>query len=65
QLEQDGYIKFIKKDDIFDESDSYHYNGIDIPYSLDGVHISLDSSLMAAKRFIETGAYKKYFSDLK
>ncbi|HEN3611909.1 TPA: acyltransferase [Yersinia enterocolitica] len=65
QLEQDGYIKFIKKDEIFDESDSYHYNGIDIPYTLDGAHISIDSSLMAAKRFIETGAYKKYFSDTK
>ncbi|MGP2515742.1 acyltransferase family protein [Yersinia sp. 2545 StPb PI] len=65
QLEKDGYIKFIKKDDIFDESDSYHYNGIEIPYSLDGAHISVDSSLMAAKRFIETGAYKKYFSDVK
>ncbi|HDL8133830.1 TPA: acyltransferase [Yersinia enterocolitica] len=65
QLEQDGYIKFIKKDDIFDESDSYHYNGIDIPYTLDGAHISIDSSLMAAKRFIETGVYKKYFSDTK
>ncbi|ELW7402747.1 acyltransferase [Yersinia enterocolitica] len=65
QLEQDGYIKSIKKDDIFDESDSYHYNGIEIPYSLDGAHISIDSSLMAAKRFIETGVYKKYFSDVK
>lgn len=65
QLEKDGYIKFIKKDDIFDESDSYHYNGIEIPYSLDGAHISIDSSLMAAKRFIETGVYKKYFSDVK
>ncbi|MHA3600162.1 acyltransferase family protein [Yersinia enterocolitica] len=65
QLEQDGYIKFIKKDDIFDESDSYHYNGIEIPYSLDGAHISVDSSLMAAKQFIETGVYKKYFSDTK
>ncbi|CNK68876.1 acyltransferase [Yersinia alsatica] len=65
QLEKDGYIKFIKKDDIFDESDSYHYNGIEIPYSLDGAHISIDSSLMAAKRFIETGIYKKYFSDVK
>ncbi|WP_432321430.1 acyltransferase family protein [Yersinia enterocolitica] len=65
QLEKDGYIKFIKKDDIFDESDSYHYNGIEIPYSLDGAHISVDSSLMAAKRFIEIGAYKKYFSDVK
>ncbi|EPS8491394.1 acyltransferase family protein [Yersinia enterocolitica] len=65
QLEKEGYIKFIKKDEIFDESDSYHYNGIEIPYSLDGAHISVDSSLMAAKRFIETGAYEKYFSDLK
>ncbi|CNL42848.1 acyltransferase family protein [Yersinia proxima] len=65
QLEKEGYIKFIKKDEIFDESDSYNYNGIDIPYSLDGAHISIDSSLMAAKRFIESGIYKKYFSDTK
>ncbi|CFQ62725.1 acyltransferase family protein [Yersinia frederiksenii] len=65
QLENDGYITFIKKDEIFDNSDTYNYNGIEIPYSLDGAHISIDGSLMAVKRFIDNGSYKKYFSDMK
>ncbi|CNC80521.1 acyltransferase family protein [Yersinia frederiksenii] len=65
QLEDAGYITLITKDEMFSESDTYNYNGIDVPYSLDGAHISVDGSLMAAKRFIESGAYKKYFSDVK
>ncbi|HDL8194453.1 TPA: hypothetical protein PXQ58_003699, partial [Yersinia enterocolitica] len=63
KMHNDSIITFIPRDDIFNSTDTYSYKGIEVPYSLDGYHISIDGALMAARKFIESGVYKKYFHE--
>lgn len=63
KMHNDSIITFIPRDDVFNSTDTYSYKGIEVPYSLDGYHISIDGALMAARKFIESGVYKKYFHE--
>ena len=47
-----NHVYFIKRQEMFESSDSFVLNGMSIPYSLDGGHISLEGSKQAAKVFM-------------
>jgi peptidoglycan/LPS O-acetylase OafA/YrhL len=52
-------VLFISRDDLFDPSNMYTKNGIKLPYSLDGSHISLEGSLKSALYFSQTETHEK------
>ena len=60
-LDIKGVVTFIPRNEIFDTSDTYTIDGIKVPYSLEGVHISREGALKAADQFIKNGFNKKYF----
>lgn len=60
-LDAKGIVTFIPRNEIFDISDTYTIDGVKVPYSLEGVHISREGSLKAADQFIKNGFNKKYF----
>ncbi|MFT3812152.1 MAG: acyltransferase family protein [Acidovorax sp.] len=52
-------VIFIQRDQLFNASDMYTKNGRAIPYSLDGMHITLGGSLAAAQHFQNTALYRQ------
>lgn len=52
-------VSFISRDDLFDSSNMYIKNGIELPYSYDGLHISVEGSLESALYFSQTEDYEK------
>jgi hypothetical protein len=60
-LDIKGVVTFIPRNEIFDTSDTYTIDGIKVPYSLDGGHISREGALKAADQFIKNEFNKKYF----
>lgn len=52
-------VSFISRDDLFDPSNMYTKNGIKLPYSYDGLHISVEGSLESAVYFSQTENYEK------
>jgi hypothetical protein len=60
-LDIKGVVTFIPRNEIFDTSDTYTIDGIKVPYSLEGAHISREGALKAADQFIKNGFNKKYF----
>lgn len=51
-------IYFIKRDDIFNKDGLFDYNGVKVPYTLDGRHMSLLGSLKAKDVFVNSEEYK-------
>lgn len=62
-LEQKGDITFITRTDIFNNKETFFNHGLNIPFSLDGYHISKESSEILGMQFISNETYKKYFGD--
>lgn len=59
-----GSIIFISREDVFKDEETYTKYGLQVPYSLDGYHISKESSEVLGDNFIMSGAYKKYFKKI-
>jgi len=57
-------VFYLKRSDIFATSDSFMIDGITIPYSLDGGHITLDGSINSAKYFMKNSAKYEVVSEL-
>jgi hypothetical protein len=54
-----GNVIFIERDQLFPSSDTYPKAGYAMPYSLDGMHITLEGSLVAAQHFQKTAFYQQ------
>jgi peptidoglycan/LPS O-acetylase OafA/YrhL len=54
-----GNVFFLERSHLFAPSDTYSKSGYAMPYSLDGFHISLEGSLVAAKDFQKTTFYQQ------
>lgn len=52
-------VFFIERDQLFRPSDTYNKSGYAIPYSLDGMHITLEGSLTAAQDFEKTSFFQQ------
>jgi len=52
-----GNVFFIDRAQLFSASDTYTKSGYAMPYILDGMHITLEGSLVAAQDFQKTPFY--------
>lgn len=52
-------VLFIQREQLFSPSDTYIKSGQEIPYSLDGMHITLDASLLIYEDFQKSGFYQE------
>jgi len=50
-------VYFIERNLLYTENNTFKINGINVPYSLDGEHISILGSKYSAKHFMSQGAY--------
>ena len=62
-----NHVYFINREEMFKSSDSFTLNGMLIPYSLDGGHISLEGAKQAAKLFMSnnTDVYLQLLKEAK
>ena len=51
-------VIFLEHKQLFSEAGSYEKSGHTIPYSLDGMHITLEGSIAAAQKFQADGFYR-------
>jgi peptidoglycan/LPS O-acetylase OafA/YrhL len=58
-------VQYIDRDSLFGKNDFYIKNGIKTPYSLDGMHISLEGSKQVSINFKQSAYYKNVFISLK
>lgn len=54
-----GNVIFVNREQLFAPSDTYEKLGRAVPYSLDGMHITLEGSLIAAQNFQNTDLYRQ------
>ena len=52
-------VIFVQRDQLFEASDTYRKDGKAMPYSFDGMHITLEGSLVAARHFQNTALYQR------
>jgi peptidoglycan/LPS O-acetylase OafA/YrhL len=52
-------VRFISRKALFEKKETFTVDGIDIPYSLDGGHMSLIGSKKSADYFMRSDEYKK------
>ena len=52
-------VFFVERNQLFSPSGTYEKSGYAMPYSLDGMHITLEGSLSAAQTFQQSGFYKQ------
>lgn len=52
-------VIFLERGQLFSSSGTYAKAGYDKPYSLDGMHITVEGSLVVAKDFQKTDAYRQ------
>jgi len=56
-------VTFITRSDLFNDDDLYLIDGVYTPYSLDGMHISLQGSIEASKTLEKSAIYKELVKD--
>jgi peptidoglycan/LPS O-acetylase OafA/YrhL len=56
-------VIYLERSTLFDPSGSYQKSGIAMPYSLDGMHITLEGSVQAAQRFVHSELYQARLRD--
>lgn len=56
---------FIGRSELFNTSDLYLKSGVEMPYSLDGKHISLEGSIFAAQHFENTELHKAIVAQMQ
>lgn len=56
-------VYFFERELLFNDSDTFSVNGVNVPYSLDGGHLSVLGSKQAAKKFMGDQRYDKIMTN--
>ncbi|MFG1505567.1 acyltransferase family protein [Halobacteriovorax sp. ZH5_bin.2] len=58
-------VYMVKREDMFNESNTFEFKGYILPYTFDGKHLSLLGSLKASDTFENSGFYEQFLNLLK